>query len=90
MINGSAVFTYLGKKSGVTKDGEQYLALNVLTKDTKQKFSFVIKDSSIIDKVSSRKFIDFQDIKLFFNIDRVFNNETRYSHWEIQLVGVGE
>lgn len=89
MIRGSCVFSYVGSKTGVTKDGEKYIALNVLTKDSnKRKFSFVITNSEIIDKVASRKYVDFQDIKVFFDVIRVFNSQTRYSHWEVNVVGV--
>lgn len=35
MIKGVQVFNYISKNVGVTKDGEQYVAINVLTEDNR-------------------------------------------------------
>ena len=47
------------------------------------------KDEDLINKLVSLNLTRFQDVKLYFNIDRVYNPETRFSSWEVQLVGVG-
>lgn len=88
MFKGSNVFTYLSKKSGVTKEGESYLAINVLTKNSKRPVSFFITDINLIDEINSRQFTDYQDIKLIVEINRVFNVKTRYTNWQVELIGV--
>lgn len=45
------VFSYIDKKVGVTKDGEQFIVLNVLSKDNR-KFNFISKEPNVIDKIS--------------------------------------
>ena len=89
MINGSGVFSYVLSSTGVNKDGEKYLVLDVLTKGTKKKVSFITKDEEVMNKLLSTKYVDFQDIKLHFSVIREFNPKTRYSNWNVELVGVG-
>lgn len=88
MINGIQVFSYIDKKVGVTKDGEQYIALNVLSKDNR-KFNFISKSPEVIDKISQTNFTKFQDIKLHFDFNREFNKEKKISYWTCEIVGVG-
>lgn len=89
MFRGSNVFTYLSKKNGVSKDNVQYVALNVVTKDVnKARISFLITDEKLMNELNNKQFHDYQDIKLIFNVSRVFNKETRYSHWEVEVIGV--
>lgn len=88
MINGNGVFTYIEKLVKVNSDGEKYLSLNVLSKDNK-KVSFITKNEDLIDKVSGLQLTRFQDLKLFFNIERIFNKEKHYSYWTVELIGVG-
>ena len=88
MIQGTQVFNFVDRRLGVTKDGEKYLALNVLSKDN-QKLSFITKKEELINKISSLQLTKFQDIKLNFNFSREFNREKRVSYWCCELVGVG-
>lgn len=88
MINGMQVFSYIDKKLGVTKDGEQYIALNVLSKDNR-KFNFISKSPEVIDKLGQANFTKFQDIKLHFDFNREFNKEKKISYWTCEIVGVG-
>lgn len=88
MINGIQVFSYIDKKLGVTKDGEQYIALNVLSKDNR-KFNFISKSPEVIDKLGQANFTKFQDIKLHFDFNREFNKEKKISYWTCEVVGVG-
>lgn len=88
MINGVQVFSYIDKKMGVTKDGEQYIAINVLSKDNR-KFNFISKSPEVIDKISQTNFTKFQDVKLHFDFDREFNKEKKSSYWVCEIVGVG-
>lgn len=88
MINGIQVFSYIDKKIGVTKDGEQYIALNVLSKDNR-KFNFISKSPEVIDKLSQASFTKFQDIKLHFDFNREFNKEKKISFWTCEVIGVG-
>ena len=88
MFKGSNVFTYLSKRNGVTKDGEGYVALNVLTKNTKKPVSFYVSDLKVIDEINNRQFTDYQDVKLILECDRVFNPNTRYTNWQVKLIGV--
>lgn len=88
MMNCSSVFVYVGRRVGVTNDGVKYLALDVLDRDTKAKYSFVVTDEKLIDKISTKELHDFQDIKCYFNVHRAFNRERRTSFWVVDLVGV--
>lgn len=88
MINGTQVFSYIDKKVGVTKDGEQYIAINVLSKDNR-KFNFISKSAEVIDKISQTNFTKFQDVKLHFDFNREFNKEKKISYWICEIVGVG-
>ncbi len=90
MIQGKQVFTYIDSSAGVNQDGEKYIAINVMTKGTnKKKLSFVAKRPDVIDKISQMKFVDFQDIVLILDFERVFNKEKRTSYWTVELIGVG-
>lgn len=82
-------FIFIDKKVGVTKDGEKYFAINVLTKNDKSSRSFVTKNPEIVDKLSNIKLADFQEIELVVGFDRVFNPQTRFSNWSCELIGIG-
>ena len=88
MINGTQIFSYIEKKVGVNQDGEKYLALNVLSKNNK-KFSFLVKNTDLIDKISQLNFTKFQDIKLHFDFDREYNREKKTAYWTCEVIGVG-
>ncbi len=75
------------KGYGVTKDGEQYISINVLSKNNK-KFNFISKDTKLIDKISPLNLQKFSPIKLVLNFERVFNKQKRTSYWSCEFVGV--
>ena len=87
MINGYGKFNFIDKRVGVTKEGAQYLAINVLSEDN-LKFNFIATDPKVIDKISPLNIQKFAPIKLLFEVRRIFNSETRYSHWNVFLIGV--
>ena len=87
MIKGQEVFNFIDKRHGVTKDGEKYIALNVLSKDN-MKFSFISKDEKIINTLAPLNLQRFAEIKLFLGFERVFNSEKRTSYWDCILLGV--
>ena len=90
MIQGKQVFTYIDNVAGVNQDGEKYIAINVMTKgNNKKKLSFVAKRPEVLDKLSQIKFIDFQDIILILDFERVYNKEKKTSYWTVELIGVG-
>lgn len=80
-------FNFVDKKISVTRDGEQYLSINVLSKDNK-KFNFISKDTKLIDKISPLNLQKFAPVKLILNFERIFNKEKRTSYWACELVGV--
>ena len=80
-------FNFIDKMVGVTKDGEKFISVNVLSKDNK-KFNFISKDASLIDKLASLKLQRFCNIKLVLQFQRVFNREKRTSYWTVNLVDV--
>lgn len=88
MISGTQVFSYIDKKVGITQNGEQYIALNVLSKDNR-KFNFISKSPEVIDKLSQTNFTKFQDVKLHFDFNREFNKEKKISYWTCEIIGVG-
>lgn len=90
MILGKQVFTYVDSDSGVNKDGEKYLAFNVITKgNNKRKLSFVAKKPDVLDRISGLKFIDFQDVELLLEFSRLYNTERKTYYWNCELVGIG-
>ena len=86
--SGTQVFSYIDKKVGITQNGEQYIALNVLSKDNR-KFNFISKSPEVIDKLSQTNFTKFQDVKLHFDFNREFNKEKKISYWTCEIIGVG-
>ena len=90
MINGTGIFTFLDTANGVNKDGEKYVALNVLTNEKrKRKINFIVKDENLMNKLLGMKFVDYQGLKLNFTIDRLYNNDKKTSYWNVQLIGIG-
>lgn len=89
MIQGKQVFTFIDSKVGVNQDGEKYLAINVMTKNSKKNVSFIAKRSEVIDKISQMKFIDFQDIVLILEFSRLYNIERKVGFWSVELIGIG-
>lgn len=87
MIIGKEIFNFIDKRQGVTKDGEKYLCLNVLSKDNR-KFSFVTKDEDIINKILPLNIQKFSPIKLCFDFDRIYNKEKNVSYWNCEFKGV--
>lgn len=87
MITCKEDFNFIDKRVGVTKDGEKYLSLNVLSKDNR-KFNFITKDNKLIDKIAPLNIQKFSIIKLIIDFERVFNKENRTSYWICTLVGV--
>lgn len=87
MIKGQATFNYIDKVVGVTKNGEKYISLNVLSKDN-EKINFISKDETLINKIGALNITKFSPIKLNFETNRVFNCEKRVSYWTVELIGV--
>lgn len=87
MIKGTETFNFVDKRVGVTKDGEKYISLNVISKDN-EKVNFISKDEKIIDKLGSLNVTRFAPIKLLLETNRVFNYEKRVSYWTVELIGV--
>ena len=69
MITCKEEFNFIDKRVGVTKDGEKYLSLNVLSKDNR-KFNFITKDTKLIDKVGPLNIQKFAIIKLTIDFER--------------------
>ena len=85
-------FTYLDYKTGVNKDGEKFVAMNVRDKATKKNYNFICVIPEMVDKIVNAKFIDFQDLKLKILFDRVYNKNTRFWNWQaeiVDIIGVG-
>lgn len=87
MVIAKEVFNFIDKREGITKDGEKYLSINVLSKDNK-KLNFIIKDNNLINKISPLNLQKFSAIKLILDFDREFNREKRTSYWKCNLVGI--
>lgn len=87
MITCKEEFNFIDKRVGVTKDGEQYITINVLSKDNR-KFNFISKDSKLIEKIAPLNLQRFAPIRLIVDFERVYNKEKRTSYWACNLVGV--
>ena len=87
MVLAKETFNFIDKREGITKDGEKYLSINVLSKDNR-KFNFITKDTELIGKISPLNLQKFSQIKLILNFERVFNKEKRTSYWTCNFVGV--
>lgn len=90
MVQGRQVFTFIDMSNGTNQDGERYVAVNVMTKGNKKtKLSFIAKKPELLDKISSMHFIDFQDIILILDFDRIYNKERKTSFWNVELIDIG-
>lgn len=90
MLQAKAIFTYIDSVTGINQDGEKYFAINVMTKgNSKKKLSFVAKKPEVLDKLSGTKFLDFQDVTLILDFDRLYNKEKKVSYWSVELIGIG-
>lgn len=87
MIIGQETFNFIDKRVGVTKEGENYISLNVISKDNK-KFNFISKNPDIIDKISPLNLQRFAVIKLKLGFSRVYNQEKKSSYWACEFLGV--
>ncbi len=87
MVVAKEMFNFIDKREGITKDGEKYLSINVLSKDNR-KFNFITKDTDLINKISPLNLQKFSQIKLVLNFERVYNREKRTSYWTCELIGV--
>lgn len=88
MFKSKRVFSYLDNQISVTKDGEKYVSVSVIDKETTGKFSFISKNEEVINVFSHLDLQRFSDITLIVDFERVFNPNTRYSSWQPQLIGV--
>ena len=64
-------FNFVDKRQGVTKEGEKYLSINVLSKDNK-KFNFITKDEKIISKIMPLNIERFSVISLVLSFERIY------------------
>ena len=87
MVVAKETFNFIDKREGVTKDGEKYLSINVLSRDNR-KFNFITKDIDLVNKISPLNIQKFSPIKLILDFERVFNREKRTSYWTCNFVGV--
>lgn len=87
MVLAKETFNFIDKREGVTKDGEKYLSVNVLSKDN-QKFNFITKNLELINKISPLNLQKFSQIKLVLGFSREFNREKRFSFWSCNLIGI--
>lgn len=87
VIKGVQEFNFIDKHIGVTKDGEQYISINVISKDNK-KFNFISKNTDLIDKISPLNLQRFAIVKLILGFERIYNKEKRTSYWTCDLIGV--
>lgn len=87
MIKGQESFNFVDKRIGVTKDGEQYLSVNVISKDNR-KFNFITRNTEVINKIGGLNIQRFAQVKLLFDFDKVYNKEKRTSYWNCELIGV--
>lgn len=87
VIKGVQEFNFVDKRIGVTKEGEQYISINVISKDNK-KFNFISKNTELIDKISPLNLQRFAPVKLVLGFERTFNKEKRTSYWTCELIGV--
>lgn len=87
MITCKEEFNFIDKRVGVTKEGEQYISINVLSKDNR-KFNFISKDTKFIDKIAPLNLQKFAIIKLIVDFERVYNRERKTCYWTCNLIGV--
>ncbi len=87
MVLAREAFNFIDKREGVTKDGERYLSVNVLSEDN-QKFNFITKDIEVINKISPLNLQKFSKVKLLLGFSREFNREKRISYWSCNFLGI--
>ncbi len=87
MISCKEEFNFIDKRQGVTKEGEHYLSVNVLSKDNK-KFNFISKDTKLIDKFSPLNLQRFSVINLVLCFERVYSKDRKMSYWTCRLIDI--
>ena len=80
-------FNFLDKTIGVTKDGEKYVAINVIPAESTQKLNFISKDEEVIKIFSNVNLSRFAEITLKIGFEREYNSEKRISYWVCKLLG---
>ncbi len=81
-------FNYIDKVIGVTKEGEQYVSLNVIELGGTKKYNFISKDVQVIELFKKLDISRFAEINLELGFNREFNQERRFSFWTCVLLGV--
>ena len=81
-------FNYIDKVLGVTKDGEQYVSINVIEINGTKKYNFISKDAQVIELFKKLEISRFAEINLKLSFVREFNPESRFSYWSCNLLGV--
>lgn len=80
-------FYFIDKREGTTKEGERYLIVNVLSKDSKN-FNFITKDKELINAISPLNLQKFAPVKLHLGFLREYNRDKRSSYWTCNLIGI--
>ncbi len=88
MFKCKAKFNFIDKVSGVTKDGEKYVSLNVIPVNDTKKYNFISKDETVINLLNSIQLSRFAEITLELGFVKEFNYERRISYWSCVLLGV--
>lgn len=81
-------FNFIDKFIGVTKEGEQYVSLNVIELNGTKKYNFISKDTQVIDLFKKLEISRFAEVNLKLGFIREFNQEKRFSYWTCSLLGV--
>lgn len=81
-------FNYIDKVLGVTKDGEQYVSINVIEINGTKNYNFLSKDTQVIELFKKLEISRFAEINLKLGFVREFNPESRFSYWSCNLLGV--
>lgn len=81
-------FNFIGKVSGVTKDGEKYISIDVIPTNDIKKYNFISKDETVINLFNSLQLSRFCEITLEIGFKKEFNYERKTSYWLCVLLGV--
>lgn len=81
-------FNFVDRINGITKDGEKYISISVIDPEDNRKYSFLTTDEKLISKISNIQIARFNEITLILGFEKVFNSRTRFSNWNVYLVGV--
>ena len=85
MIVGKSNFLFLSKRVGTTKDGERFIAFDLID-SSDRKHSFMTTNPKLLDELNQKQFAKYSEILVTVGFTKAYN-QNRYSYWQAELLG---